>query len=173
MIRLNIKDKDGNIYIFDTGNETLGKLTEIPGFLKLDNDEYIIMRRALEQQQFNERKLLLSLYSYQLKEDFEVINDFITSNWNDLAEIARSKEIQILRDELSFEEEENFSFSFEYTDDEPVYGAGKMSIGINSNTGVHYVEFGEHDVWTPKFGMENMDESFVLTILICLQQMLK
>lgn len=170
MIRLNIKDKDGNIYIFDTGNESLGKLTEIPGFLKLNNDEYIIMRRALEQQQFNERKLLLSLYSYQLEEDFEVINDFIISNWDDLVEVARSKEIQILRDELSFEEEENFSF--EYTDDEPIYGAGKMSIGINSNTGVHAVEFGDY-MWTPNFGIENMDNSFVLAILICLQQMLK
>lgn len=170
MIRLNIKDKDGNIYIFDTVNKTLGKLTEIPGFLKLDNDDYIIMRRALKQQQFNEKKLLLSLYSYQLEEDFEVINDFIISNWDDLVEVARSKQIQVIKDELSFEEEENFSF--EYVDDEPIYGAGKMSIGINSNTGVHGVEFGE-DIWTSKFGIENMDNSFVLAILICLQQMLK
>lgn len=171
MIRINIIDKDGNIYIFDTVNKTLGKLTEIPGFLKLDNDDYITMRRALKQQQFNERKLLLSLYSYQLEQNFEVINDFIISNWDDLVEIARSKEIPVYKDELSFEEEENFSF--EYTDDEPVYGAGKMSIGINSNTGVHGVQFGEHDIWTSKFGIESMDETFVLAILICLQQMLK
>lgn len=167
---IKLKDKDGTILIFDTSNQILKKVTKTPKILKLDNDDYIIMRRALEEQQFNERKLLLSLYSYQLEENFEVINDFIISNWDDLVEVARSKQIQILRDELSFEEEENFSF--EYIDDEPIYGAGKMSIGINSNTGVHGVEFGDY-MWTPKFGIENMDNSFVLAILICLQQMLK
>lgn len=170
MIRINIIDKDGNISIFDTMNKILGKFTTVPGLSKLDNDDYVTMRRALKQQQFSEKKLLLSLYSYQLENDIEIINDFIISNWDDLVEIARSKEIRVHKDELSFEEEEYFTF--QYIDDEPIYGTGKMSIAINSNSGVHGVESGEH-IWTSKFGIDSMDELFVLTILICLQKILK
>lgn len=164
------KDEDGNILIFDSSNQILKKVTRTPKISKLDNDDYITISRTLKKQQFDERKLLLSLYSHQLEENFEVINDFIISNWDDLVEVARSKEIQVYRDELSFEQEEHFSF--EYIDDEPIYGTGKMSIAINSNSGVHGVESGEH-IWTLKFGIDSMDELFVLTILICLQKILK